>query len=91
MFEKVLVANRGEIAVRIMRTLREMSITAVAAHTEVDARAYLILGDGYIDYQGGACIKTDFTEWPLDLRLYDRDNGEGAGEAALKEAGLETA
>ena len=36
---KVLVANRGEIACRILHTLREMRVPSVAIHTDVDDQA----------------------------------------------------
>jgi acetyl-CoA carboxylase biotin carboxylase subunit len=46
MFEKILIANRGEIALRIQRACREMGIKTVAIHSEADADAkYVMLAD----------------------------------------------
>ncbi|MFO7483569.1 biotin carboxylase N-terminal domain-containing protein, partial [Oceanibaculum nanhaiense] len=39
MFEKILIANRGEIALRIHRACREMGIHTVAIHSTADANA----------------------------------------------------
>jgi acetyl-CoA carboxylase biotin carboxylase subunit len=46
MFKRVLIANRGEIALRVIRACREMGIETVAIYSEADRDAtYLQLAD----------------------------------------------
>src|SRR5688572_5553431 len=59
MFQRILVANRGEIALRIIRACKEMGIQTVAVYSEVDEDAlYLRYADETICIGPGPSLKS---------------------------------
>ncbi len=59
MFRRILIANRGEIALRIIRACREMDIQTVAVYSEADRHAhYLDLADERICIGGGPAAES---------------------------------
>ena len=68
MFSKILIANRGEIAVRIIRACKEMGISTVAVYSEADRHALhvsladesICIGPGRSEpfLQGSAYLRT---------------------------------
>ena len=76
MFGKVLIANRGEIALRILRACRELGVRTVAVHSEADTEAkYVKLADESACHGPAASIKPEVAE--KIKALYPDDKGVG--------------
>ena len=77
MFTKVLVANRGEIAVRINRTLRAMGIAPVAVYSDADAGAPHVATADYSVALPGNTAEETYLAIPQIVQAA-RDSGAGA-------------
>ena len=89
MFTKVLIANRGEIALRIHRACKEMGISTVAVHSEADRGAMWVrLADESVcigpapaakDAREGPLLEPAETAGRVEGAMGRRGNGKVAG------------
>src|SRR5512143_4056298 len=69
MFKKILIANRGEIAIRVMRACRELGIRTAAVYSDVDREA---LFSNYADesyYLGPSPVSESYLNIPRIMAL----------------------
>jgi acetyl-CoA carboxylase biotin carboxylase subunit len=76
MFKRILIANRGEIAVRIIRACREMGIEPVAVYSDVDRRALHVRKADLCEYLGPAQASESYLNIPRILEAARRSGAE---------------
>ncbi|MCS6811869.1 MAG: acetyl/propionyl/methylcrotonyl-CoA carboxylase subunit alpha [Tepidimonas sp.] len=77
MFDKILIANRGEIACRVAATARRLGIRTVAVYSEVDAQARHVAMCDEAVALGGAAASDSYLRWERILQAA-RDTGAQA-------------
>jgi acetyl-CoA carboxylase, biotin carboxylase subunit len=76
MFKRVLIANRGEIAVRIIRACREMGIESVAVFSDVDRKALHVRKADYAYHIGSATASESYLNFDKILDVAHRSGAE---------------
>ncbi|HMN22177.1 MAG TPA: acetyl/propionyl/methylcrotonyl-CoA carboxylase subunit alpha [Ottowia sp.] len=75
MFEKILIANRGEIACRVAATARRMGVRTVAVYSDADAHAKHVLACDEAVHIGGSAPGESYLQWQ---RIIDAAKASGA-------------
>ena len=76
MFKKILIANRGEIAVRVIRACREMKIKTVAVYSEADKNALHVRMADEAFHIGNAPSSESYLRWEKILEVAKKSGAE---------------
>lgn len=76
MFKRILVANRGEIAIRVIRSCREMGIESVAIYSDADANALHIVHADYAEHLRGSSAADTYLNIPAIIAACKKFNAE---------------
>ena len=73
MFSKILIANRGEIACRVIRTARRMGIKTVAVYSDADAHAKHVAACDEAVHVGGSAPRDSYLQWQRIIEAVLKD------------------
>lgn len=77
MFKRVLVANRGEIAIRVIRTLRDMGIESVAVYSDIDRDSLHVSLADYAMRLDGQNSKETYLNVPKLIKCINESGSDG--------------
>ncbi len=69
MLKKILIANRGEIALRVIRTCKEMGISSVAVFSEIDRKSPFVYAADEAYALGGVTSQESYLQWQKILEI----------------------